>query len=118
MNELQIFGRKGENIAALFLQKHGYKIVERNFKCKQGEIDIIAKQKNQYIFIEVKTRKSLKYGMPSESVNKTKQNHIKKVAQYYICTNKISNFIIRFDIIEIYLKNGKYQINHLKQAFY
>ena len=110
-------GILGENIACTYLIKNNYKILERNFYCHQGEIDIIAKDlfTNDLVFVEVKSRFSLKYGFPSEAVNKNKKNHIYRVAKYYIYKNKIVNTPIRFDIIEVFMKNNG-KINHIKQA--
>ena len=69
INQRQELGKEGEDFAADYLQKQGYEIIDRNFECKQGEIDIIAKEKNEYVFIEVKTRQNFHYGMPCEAVN-------------------------------------------------
>lgn len=74
INQRQELGKEGEDFAADYLQKQGYEIIDRNFECKQGEIDIIAKDKNEYVFIEVKTRQNLHYGMPCEAVNERKQS--------------------------------------------
>lgn len=111
-------GKKGENLAYEFLKKNGYKIIEQNFSCKQGEIDIIAKSPSNYlVFIEVKSRKSLKYGMPCEAVTPYKKKHIKYTAKYYIFKNSISNIDIRFDVIEILKLKNKIYIHHIKNAF-
>lgn len=110
-------GILGENLACNYLIQNNYKILERNFYCHQGEIDIIAKDlsTNELIFVEVKSRSNLKYGFPSEAVNRNKKKHIYSVAKYYIYKNNITNTPIRLDIIEVFLKqNGK--INHIKQA--
>lgn len=115
----QKIGKKGEYLACKYLQKNRYTIIDRNFRCRQGEIDIIAcdEQQKELVFFEVKTRSNLKYGMPSESVQQLKQNHIVSVAKYYIYKNKIKNIPIRFDVIEVFLNNSNYKINHIKQAF-
>ena len=85
MGYKQTVGEKGEKRACKYLELKGYKILERNYRCKLGEIDIIAEDKNKdIVFVEVKTRSSLKYGAPSEAVNQYKQIHIKKVASYII----------------------------------
>ena len=107
----------GENIACRYLINNNYRIIERNFYSRQGEIDVIAFDisTNELVFVEVKSRYSLKYGFPSEAVNKIKRAHIYSVAKYYIYKNKISNIPIRFDVIEIFMKNN-YEINHIKQA--
>lgn len=71
-------GKTGEDISTEYLEKNGYQIIERNFRCNQGEIDIIAIQKNEIIFIEVKTRSNAHYGLPAEAVNIPKKKHLKK----------------------------------------
>ncbi|MBQ2938571.1 MAG: YraN family protein [Clostridia bacterium] len=111
-NEL---GKIGEQIAVEYLEKNGYKILERNFYCKQGEIDIIAKQKQEIIFIEVKTRSNINFGKPSEAVNYKKQKHIYRTAQYYLYKINSLEMLSRFDVIEILIKDGKFNINHIKQ---
>ena len=112
----QEIGKKGEEIAATYFKKIGYNIIERNFSCWFGEIDIIAVDKNEIVFIEVKTRTNAKYGAPSEAVNKIKQKHLKKATEYYIFKNNLAQEYIRFDIIEIASKGNSYTINHIKQA--
>ena len=72
----QKLGKLGEDIISNYIQKQGYKILERNFECSQGEIDIIAKNKNELVFIEVKTRSNTNFGTPSEAVDYKKQKHI------------------------------------------
>lgn len=114
----QEIGKWGENIVCQYLANNHYKIIERNFLCRQGEIDIIAKDitKKELVFIEVKTRSNLKYGNPAEAVNKEKQKHIKQVIKYYIYRNHLENKAIRIDVIEVYLKKSNYKINHIKQV--
>lgn len=108
-------GKLGEDLAAKYLENIGYKIIERNFKCKLGEIDIIAQDNNEKIFVEVKTRSTFHYGKPVDAVNKIKQKHIKKSTQYYIHKNDLENEFIRIDVIEVYLYRTRYRINHIKQ---
>lgn len=108
-------GNVGEQIAVEYLEKNNYKILKRNFYCKQGEIDIIAKDNLEIVFIEVKTRSNVKFGQPSEAVNKIKQKHIYKAAQYFLYKTKRLNRFIRFDVIEVLIENGKFNVNHIKQ---
>ena len=112
----QELGQLGEKLAKKFLEEREYKIICQNFKSRQGEIDIIAKDKDKTIvFVEVKTRTSLEFGNPAEAVNETKMEHILKVAKYFLYSNKISNNNIRFDVIEVFVCKGRYRVNHIKQ---
>ncbi|MBO5413709.1 MAG: YraN family protein [Clostridia bacterium] len=112
----QKVGRFGEDEAVKYLKQKGYKILERNFSCKRGEIDIIALDKDEIVFIEIKARISLKYGLPSEAVTKNKLKHIYKTAEYYLYTRNLLNENTRIDVIEVYIKNKQVIINHLKQV--
>lgn len=104
MYKRHIIGKEGEDEAEKYLVKNNYEIINRNFQCRQGEIDIIAKDNktNEYVFIEVKTRTSFKHGKPIEAVTEHKQKHIVYATKYYIYINKLENQYIRFDIITIY----------------
>lgn len=108
-------GKTGEDLAVKYLEQIGYKVIERNFECKQGEIDIIAMNNNELVFLEVKTRTNLKYGAPIEAVDQTKQKHLIKAVQYYLYSRHLENEFVRLDVIEIYLYNHKYRVNHIKQ---
>lgn len=109
-------GKNGEDIATDYLKNLGYKIVERNFNCWWGEIDIIALDKDEIVFIEVKTRSSKQYGNAAEAVNKVKINHLWKTVEFYVYLNNLSNMFIRIDVVEVYIKDGKIKINHIKKA--
>lgn len=108
-------GNFGEQIASEYLQKENYKIIKRNYYCRKGEIDIIAQKQKEIIFIEVKTRTNNSYGMPAEAVNPIKQRNIKQVANYFLYKNNLLDTFTRFDVIEIKLVKGKFEINHIKQ---
>ncbi|MFH1563012.1 MAG: YraN family protein [Nitrospirota bacterium] len=111
-------GKAGEALALKYLRRHGYKIIEQNYKTRSGEIDIIAKNKDVLAFIEVKTRKSLEYGLPQEAVDIRKQRQISKVALEYLARMNGQEIDCRFDIVAItWLKNQKPQIELLKDAF-
>lgn len=115
----QVLGQFGEDKACDYLIKNNYIILDRNFRCSQGEIDIIAKdvKKNELVFIEVKTRSNFKYGVPSEAVTNMKKRHFISASKYYLFQKNIKNTFIRFDIIEIFPKNNSFQINHIIQVF-
>lgn len=108
-------GKKGEELAIQYLLANDYQIIERNFRSRLGEIDIIARDKQELVFIEVKTRTSNQYGEPCEAVDDTKIKHILRVAEYYIYIKKIKNTYMRFDVIEVKVSNDNYKINHIKQ---
>lgn len=110
-------GKEGEELAAKFLEKEGYKIIETNYNCGFGEIDIIAKKGKELAFVEVKTRTQTFFGMPVESVNIPKQRHIYKVAEYYIYKTNAYNYEISFDVIEVYKYQGQaIRIEKIKNA--
>lgn len=109
-------GRIGENIIADYITKLGYKVVERNFACNQGEIDIIAKDKEELVFIEVKTRTDISYGEASEAVTNTKKRHLINSIKYYIYKQKLEKQPIRIDVAEVYINKGKVKVNYIKQA--
>lgn len=95
----------GEDIACKYLQKVNYIILERNFRCRSGEIDIIALDKDYIVFIEVKYRKNNAYGYPREAVNYYKQRNISKVASYYLLIHNAFHKNCRFDVVEIIGEN-------------
>ena len=109
------FGIIGEKMAQKYLKDNKYEISENNYYTRNGEIDIIASKNNYIIFVEVKTRTNEKYGRASEAVNKIKKIHMKKSAAIFLKANNLSSFTIRFDVIEVYMINGKCKINHIKQ---
>ena len=115
MNKTE-FGKIGESITCKYLCQNHYKIIDKNYYYKGGEIDIIAKDKNEYVFVEVKTRTNNKFGKPVEAVNKTKKRHIYKTAEYYLYYKKIQNVYVRFDIIEILKKQNRFYVHHIKNA--
>ena len=108
------FGIIGEKIAQGYLLNKGYDIIETNFYTKKGEIDIIAKKDDCIIFVEVKTRTNLNFGTPAMAVDSTKKKHIKLVAKIFLYLNKLEHCNIRFDVIEVFISNGKCNINHIE----
>ena len=107
------FGTQGEALARDYLSRKGIRILEMNYRRPTGEIDIVARQKKTILFVEVKRRSSLRYGRPSEAVNRAKQAHILRTAQLYLQENKLTDVPVRFDIVEI-LPEG---IHHIPNAF-
>lgn len=99
-------GNQGEDIACKYLQKLGYKILERNYRIRGGEIDIVAKDKEYLAFIEVKTRYSHDYGLPAESITSWKIKHLLKTAQFYLQKIQWGDDPYRLDFISIDFANN------------
>lgn len=113
-------GAWGERKAANYLRLHGYRIAEMNYRCRQGEIDIIAENRGFIVFAEVKLRKSEKFAEAKEFVTYSKQQRIITAAQLYLQQHETEKQP-RFDVIEIYAPDGensrKISINHIENAF-
>lgn len=109
----KVKGDIGEDKAVKFLKSKKFKIVEKNFKNKLGEIDIIAEKDGLLVFVEVKNRETCMFGRPIEAVDYRKQNKIKKVAEIYLMLKNENFRDVRFDVIEIL---GE-KINHIENAF-
>ena len=110
-------GKKGEEIAIRFLKKKGYRILEKNYVCKMGEMDIIAREKDTLAFIEVKTRTTTAFGPPQLAVNLTKQMQLSKVALYFLKEKKLEDVKARFDVVAILLRPTGEEIELIKDAF-
>ncbi|MBU0697874.1 MAG: YraN family protein [Pseudomonadota bacterium] len=116
-NKRQQFGRKSESIAVRHLKKNGYKILEQNYRNQLGEIDVIAKDKDTLVFVEVKARRSGGYGSPKWAVTPKKQRQISKVALYYLKAVKQKNVKARFDVVAISSFDDNPRIELIKNAF-
>ena len=116
-NKPQKFGEKSENLAAWYLKKNGYKILEQNYRNRMGEIDIIAKEKKTLVFVEVKSRRSIRYGSPKWAVTPKKQRKISMVALYYLKTTQQIDAKARFDVVSITSNRDEPQIEIVRNAF-
>ena len=95
-------GNRGEAIACAYLKEQGFKILEQNYRCKIGEVDIVARDGEYLVFVEVKYRKTAAHGLPQESVNFPKQKKISATAGYYLMThNQCENVSVRFDVVSV-----------------
>lgn len=113
-NNKRQLGAKVEQLVREYLVMHGFTILEMNYRCKQGEVDIVAKDAIYYVFIEVKYRNSTQYGTPQEAVGYAKQKRISKAAQYYLYSHNLGECTpVRFDVAAV-LKN---KITYYKNAF-
>jgi putative endonuclease len=110
-------GKRGEDLAIAQLRVLKYKILERNYKCALGEIDIIAREKDTLVFVEVKTRTTRDFGGPAAAVNERKQRQLSKVALTYLNQKKITEMPARFDVVAVELIPPAPQIEVIRNAF-
>jgi putative endonuclease len=115
--EKKELGKKGEEIALRFLKKNGYRIIETNYSCKLGEIDIVAREKDTLAFIEVKTRRSTTFGPPQLAVNFAKQMQISRAALCFLKEKRLGEVKARFDVVAILLGTKGEEIELIKDAF-
>jgi putative endonuclease len=111
-------GKRGEDIATEFLRRQGYTILARNYRIASGEIDIIAREDNILVFIEVKTCRSSSFGEPETWVSERKQQQIEKVALGYLQEHDIQDVDCRFDVVAVKLSGGKSRVKLIKDAFW
>jgi len=111
------FGKLGEEIAVSVLRKKGYKVIERNFRTRTGEIDIIAKHKGRIVFVEVKSRKSKRYGDPKLAITARKKRKISMVALAYLKKHHTVQTPARFDVVTIQSSNPGETVEIIPNAF-
>ena len=111
-------GEQGEQIAVNFLKRLGYQIEQQNYRCRQGEIDIIAKDGATLVFVEVKTKTQAAFGAPQAMVTPTKQKTITHVAMRYVQQHRFLDTALRFDVIAITFRpHGTAEVEHIPAAF-
>ena len=109
-------GKYGEDRACEYLVGQGYQILERNWRCTEGELDIIGTQASTLVFVEVKTRTSLALGSPLEAVTKHKLAKIRRLAASWCSQRKVPNSQVRFDAIAVLVQRGRVSIEHRTQV--
>jgi len=114
----KVLGARGEDLAVQYLKKKGFKVIERNYHCSAGEIDLIAREKNTLVFIEIKARSSSEFGLPQDAVDRFKQRKMIEVARYYLAEHHLTEDIpARFDVVAIHLTPAAPQIELIRDAF-
>lgn len=117
-NAKATLGQFGEDLAADYLRQQGYRILERNFRNKLGEIDIIAKEGDTICFVEVRTKTSLEQGHPLESISERKKKQMIRMASSYLKDKKLFDSEVRFDVVAVLPENkGEDRIELIKNAF-
>jgi putative endonuclease len=110
-------GKFGEDLARERLKDLGYRILKTNYRCSLGEVDLVARDGDVLVFVEIKTRKSESLGQIKEVVNRRKQSQLSKVALAYLKSNNLWGSKARFDVVAIRLIGGKKEIEIIKNAF-
>ena len=117
MKSTRAIGNSGERDAVLFLQRQGFAILDRNYTFHHGEVDIVAKDGNDLVFVEVKLRRTTRFGLPEEAVTPAKQELIRRTAEGYVQEKNLDNISCRFDVVAINVENGITKFVHYKNAF-
>lgn len=110
-------GKRGEALAAAHLAENGYRIVERNYRCLFGEIDIVAEEGGTLVFVEVKSRRSMAYGDPQLAVGHEKQKKISRIAMHYLNEKGLCHRRARFDVVAVKLLPAGHSIELIRNAF-
>lgn len=116
-NQKQALGKEGERIAERYLRNKGYRLVERNYRCTVGELDLIALDRQVIVFVEVKARTDARFGGPLESVHWRKQRRMIKAAQFFLSQKRLHQREARFDVIGISFAGGEPVVEHIQNAF-
>jgi len=115
-------GMKGEALARAMFEDKGFRVVEQNYRCRTGEIDLICAKDKLLVFCEVKSRTRLAFGLPAEAVDEKKKRHIRRVASWYLSQGMRLNrlyrdFDMRFDVVEVVFVGEEHEISHVENAF-
>jgi putative endonuclease len=116
-NPRQLLGKEGEKVAERYLRKKGYRVVERNYRCPAGEVDLIVLDRRVIVFVEVKTRTDHRFGTPLEAVESRKQRKMIQAAQFFISQKKLHQRDARFDVVGISWPGGDPVVQHIQNAF-
>jgi putative endonuclease len=117
MDNRRSLGERGEDLAAAYLKKQGYKILERNYRTPLGEIDLIARHRGALVFIEVNTRAGDRFGAGQEAVHSAKQARLRKLAGYYLKQKRLGEVAVRFDVVGILWQGDAPQLEVIQGAF-
>lgn len=111
----QLVGQKGEQAARDYLEQHGYSIIETNYRCRLGEIDIIARDGEMVVIVEVRTKTGLAFGRPEESINQEKARKLHRLALQYIQSNYHREVSSRIDLVAVMIDRNSGQVKDIKQ---
>ena len=112
-----LLGKQGERVAEHYLKKKGYKVVERNYRCAAGELDLIVLDRRVVVFVEVKTRTGHGFGTPLEAVEYRKQRKMIQAAQFFLTAKRLHQRDARFDVVGVSWPSGEPVVEHIENAF-
>jgi putative endonuclease len=111
------FGRVGEQLAAEHLKQQGFTVLDRNYRCNLGEIDIVAARGPLLVFCEVKSRHTSRWGEPSEAVGWRKQQRLHRLAAAWLADRRPTFCEVRFDVVSVLMRDGVAEVTHIADAF-
>ena len=117
MDKRQSLGKRGEDLACEELKKRGYVIVERRFRTRFGELDIVARDGHVLVFVEVRARSSCRFGTPFESVTWKKRQRLSQMAAAYLFVKRLTGVACRFDVVSVLERQGERTIELMRSAF-
>ena len=117
MDHRLTLGRSGEDAAVTHYERLGYQVLERNFRSRAGEIDLIARDGGVVVFCEVKTRKTDRWGLPAEAVNPRKQARLRRLAGEWLSVRRPGRVQVRFDVVSVIVAGDELELTHLIDAF-
>ncbi len=117
MNPRAALGRSGEDLAAEMYARRGYRVLERNYRAPEGEVDLIVAGGTTIVFCEVKTRTSDRWGLPAEAVAWQKQARLRRLAARWMRERQAGGVEVRFDVVSIVMREGRPELTHFEQAF-
>jgi putative endonuclease len=110
-------GRRGEDLAESVFRRLGFDIVQRNYRCKHGEIDLIARRGRSLVFCEVKTRRTDTWGTPAEAVGFRKQSRLRRLAAVWLADHAVGRVRVRFDVVSVIVRPDRSEVTHIPDAF-
>ncbi|MFC5186102.1 YraN family protein [Actinomadura harenae] len=116
MNGNQLLGRRGEDAAAAYLERLGWNVLDRNWRCSEGELDIVAYDGRRHVACEVKTRRSKAFGDPLEAINERKATRLRKLALRWAAANRVPGSQIRVDVIALVCQGEGFALEHLREV--
>ena len=110
-------GRSGEDLAAAYYRRRGYAVLDRNYRCRGGEIDVVLRRGKVLVFCEVKTRSSDRFGTPAEAVHPLKQDRIRRAAAQWMVARRPGRVEVRFDVFSVIVRAGRIEVGCIPDAF-